>query len=353
MGITQTRPGQIQTVAAPKEIIDSQGKPIFGYFDGPISSLALDKFNYLNEMDKPASSLKKYFDFKQFQFVSLVTPRFIIGVAIADIRYVGSAFCYLYDVSKNTITETSWLKPLGMGYQLTPSPMSGDAHIKSSKGSVQFKLVNGEWQLIISTATINAELTLDTLPLSLPISLCTPTGYSGWTYTQKHNGLKPKGSLTIHGEAQPLNQALAGYDFSAGFMRRETSWRWASINAHTPDGVMGLNLAAGVNETGGSENVFWINGERHLLGPVHFDFLRGGGNALDIEAAWRIYSYDGQVDLTFQPKNCRSEKLNLILLKSNFRQYIGEYSGHIIDNFGHKHKLDNVLGLTEDHFARW
>ncbi|MBE7216589.1 DUF2804 domain-containing protein [Shewanella benthica] len=358
MGSAQTssawQANKISTMAAPKELMDDQGKPIFGYFDGPVADLALDKFAYFNEMDKPVSSLKKHFHFKQFQFVSLVTPGYIIGVAIADIRYVGSAFCYLYDISKNQITETSWLKPPGVGYQMEPSPLSGSAKISSKKGSIEFNLREGVWHLAISTESIEAELELESPPLSLPISLCTPTGYSGWTYTQKHNGLKPKGNLTIHDEPQPLNQALAGYDFSAGYMRRETSWRWASINAHTQDGIIGLNLAAGVNETGASENVFWVNGERHLLGPVHFEFTRDAGSAESKPAAiWRIYSDNGQIDLSFQPQNCRSEKLNLWLLKSNFRQYVGHYSGQIIDNSGNKHTLHNVMGLTEDHFARW
>ncbi len=48
-----------------------------------------------------------------------------------------------------------------------------------------------------------------------------------------------------------LDHARAGYDFSAGYMRRETSWRWASINAEINSTGIGLNLAAGVNETGG------------------------------------------------------------------------------------------------------
>ena len=178
--------------------------------------------------------------------------------------------------------------------------------------------------------------------------MCTPTGYNGWTYTQKHNGLAVTGQLTIHHEPQPLQYALAGYDFSAGFMRRETSWRWASINAQTDDGVIGLNLAAGVNETGQTENVMWINGERHLLGGAQFDF-----NRHSLQDVWHITTNDGNVDLHFRPLNQRSEKLNLIWLKNNFRQYIGYFSGVICDNNGNQYRLTNQLGLTEDHFAKW
>jgi hypothetical protein len=107
-----------------------------------------------------------------------------------------------------------------------------------------------------------------------------------------------------------------------------------------------------VNETGCNENVFWLNGERHLLGAVHFEFTRQRTTG-EQARQWRIYSDNGQVELTFIPQNCRQEKLNLWLIKSNFRQYLGHFNGFITDNLGNKHQLTNVLGLTEDHFARW
>lgn len=341
---------RIITQIAPDSLINAKGQPHFGHFDGIVSRLGLADFAYFDTMDKPASAWAKWFDYKQFQFISIVTPRYIIGVALADIAYLGSGFCYLYDIKNNRLTQYDWLKPLGFGYRMTPSPANGTATIGGKGKRITFKIQEGSWYLVIDTKSIQADLTLHALPLSLPMAMCSPTGYNGWTYTQKHNGLSVKGQLTIDHEPQPLNFAFSGYDFSAGFMRRDTSWRWASLSAQIDDGVVGLNLAAGVNETGANENVFWINGERHLLGPVQFEFDRHGQQGTDL---WRIHSHDGRVDLEFTARNCRSEKRNFILLKSNFRQYLGLFSGFIIDNQGRKFQLNNVLGLTEDHYARW
>ena len=343
-------PVQPKTQLAPEKLIGDDGRPHYGHFDGIVRELGERDFALQTCMDKPASALSRHFGFKQFQFVSVVTPRYVIGVAMADIRYVGSAFCYLYDIQANRLAEKTWLKPLSWGYRVATSAWAGEARFSNRKGAIRFTIERGEWHLSIQSDAIRAELNLSPSPLSLPMAMCNPTGYNGWTYTQKHNGLKCTGTLTVHDEAQPLNMALAGYDFSAGFMRRDTSWRWASINAHIHEGVMGLNLAAGVNETGTTENVFWINGERHLLGPVHFDFSRQSGNAANL---WRVFSDNGQVDLEFTVRQCRSEKLNLVLLKSNFRQNLGFFNGRITDNAGREYRLDNVLGLTEDHYARW
>ena len=338
-----------QTQIAPDNLINCHGEPVYGQFDGIVANLNVDDFDYYNVMDKPIGKLKKYFHYKQFQFVSIVTPHYVIGVAIADIRYVGSSFCYLYDIHHNQLTETTWLRPGNTGYSMGRSPKDSVTQMGRNTNKVQFEIVDGQWHLQIKTKNIDADIRLESPALSLPMAMCTPTAYNGWTYTQKHNGLKPVGTLTINQEPQPLNFALASYDFSAGFMRRETSWRWASLNADIEQGTIGLNIATGVNESGNSENVFWINGERHLLGAAQFNFSRHNGN----KEGWHIQSDNGQVDLHFTPRNVRSEKLNLILLKSNFRQFIGDYNGVIHDNSGKKYKLSNVLGLAEHHYAKW
>jgi hypothetical protein len=337
-----------QPQLAPNKLINTDGRPVFGLFDGIVGSLNVNQYAYKTVMDKPASALSKHFNFKQFQFISVITPHYIVGLAIADIRYVGNGFCYLYDIKANKLTQTQWLRPFSMGCQFSLSPKQGRASIGHKQKGVVIDIEDGQWSVDINIADIQATLRIAPAPLSLPMSLCTPTGYNGWTYTQKHNGLAVTGQLTIHHESQPLQYALAGYDFSAGFMRRETSWRWASINAQTSQGIIGLNLAAGVNETGYTENVMWINGERHFLGSAQFNFDRHSNEDL-----WHITTNDGQVDLTFNALNHRSEKLNLGLLKNNFRQYIGYFNGHVGDNNGNKYHLDNQLGLTEDHFAKW
>ncbi|WP_394204701.1 DUF2804 domain-containing protein [Shewanella waksmanii] len=341
----------LTSVEAPTSLVDEQGKVIFGHFDGPVTTLGQKDFHYKTCMDSDASKWAKHFHYKQFQFVSIVTPHYIIGVALADIRYLGSAFCYLYDIKRGKLLESNWLKPLGLGYQTSASPFNGVAAISGRKGHFKMEIVDGVWHLTLQSLAIDAELSLQPAALSLPMAMCSPTGYNGWTYTQKHNGLKVLGRLFINDEPQPLQRVCAGYDFSAGYMRSETSWRWASINALTSTGSIGLNLAAGVNETGTTENVFWHDGERHLLGPVRFQFTRQpGGQSSGI---WRVFSDNGQVNLRFSSVDSRFEKLNLWLLKSNFRQYIGYFDGYVIDNFGQKHEIINTLGLTEDHFAKW
>lgn len=330
-----------------KSLMDVDGQPNCGYLTSIPESLDLVSFRYFSSMDRPKSALSKYLDYKQFQFVSLFTPDYVVGIAIADIRYLGSSFCYLYDIKKDVLKEHSWIRPGGLGYSLTASPWQGVAQFNG--GQIRFEIEEGEWTVRARCPSfeLDARLGLNNQD-SAPLMVCSPTGYSGWTYTQKHNALAVTGSLIVGGHSVDLEGCLGGYDFSAGYMRRETSWRWASMSAFSDGVYIGLNLAAGVNETGVTENAIWINGERFLLSGVMFDFDRHSP-----ESNWRIYDSAGKLDLTFTPLNVRKEKLNLWLLKSNFRQFVGHFSGTITVAKGRTYHLSQVMGLTEDHFAKW
>jgi len=332
----------------PKQIlIGADGQPSFGHFSSPVTELALTDFQYQTVMDKPASLLARYFHYKQFQFVSLCHPDWQIGIAIADIRYVANAFCYFYDRRSGKLDEISLLKPFSLGVSMSESPTSGAASV-SGKQHITIMPQGYDWHLALKGPLLTGELTLHAADGAEPWALCTPTGYSGWTYTQKHNALALSGELSYRQKPLDLPRALGGYDFSAGYMRRETSWRWASISAMLPQGRFGLNLANGVNETGHNENCLWLNGQKHLLPPVSVRLNKQQPNQ-----PWRFTTADAALKLSFQPQQVRQEKLNLGVLASNFRQYCGYYSGTVTLQTGEILELNQVPGLAEDHFARW
>ena len=330
-----------------QQLIGTDGQPRFGHFSSPVTDLALANFQYQTVMDKPASALARYFHYKQFQFVSLCHPDWQVGIAIADIRYVTNAFCYFYDRKSGKLDEISLLKPFSLGVTMSGSPISGRAGI-NGKQQIAITPDGVDWHLTLNGPLLTGKLTLAAGDNAEPLALCTPTGYNGWTYTQKHNALAVNGELSYRNQPLDLTEALGGYDFSAGYMRRETSWRWASISAILPQGKFGLNLANGVNETGHNENCLWLNGQKQLLAAVTVEL-----NKQQPEAPWRFTTADGALTLSFQPQQVRQERLNLGVLASNFRQYCGHYSGKITLQTGEILELNQVPGLAEDHFARW
>ncbi len=332
----------------PLKLIQAAGQPQYGIFNQPVTELGLADFIYRTPMDKLASRWARWADYKQFQFVSVCHADWLLAAAIADIRYLSSGFAYFYQRSTASLTEFTLLQPLGRRSKMSPSPVAGLAQIASAKSRISIEPMGYHWQLSLQSAELNASLLLSAGLPAEPLALCLPTGYNGWTYTQKHNALQVTGELTVGQQPVVLNDALGGYDFSAGYMRRETSWRWGSVSGYSGDDVIGFNLAAGVNETGATENCCWLNGTRYLLPAVHFVF-----NRQQADTCWQVFSGCGTVQLQFIPAAKRQERLNFGVLASNFRQYCGSWHGQITLSNGQRIQCTGQQGLAEDHFARW
>ncbi|WP_213998451.1 DUF2804 domain-containing protein [Arsukibacterium sp.] len=333
---------------APFRLIQADGMPQFGVFNQPVTDLGLADFVYRTPMDQLASRLARWADYKQFQFVSVSHPDWILAAAIADIRYLCSGFAYFYQRNTATLTEFKLLQPFARCSQMSHSPVAGVASITSGKKQISIEPCGFNWRLALQSKQLNADLLLSPGNPIEPLALCLPTGYNGWTYTQKHNTLQVTGDIIFAQQPVAVTGALGGYDFSAGYMRRETSWRWGSLSGYSGSNKIGFNLAAGVNETGATENCCWLNDKRYLLPAVQFSF-----NRQIPDAPWQIFSHCGAVNLQFIPAAKRQERLNLGLLASNFRQYCGSWHGTISLGDGQQITCDGQQGLAEDHFARW
>lgn len=330
---------------APSMLFDTAGRLQQGLFDGSVADLNLSAFRLHSVLDKPGSRLTQHFGYKQFQFVGVSGPDWLLAVAIADVRYVCSGFAYLYQQGKPA-REFALLAPLGFGCLTSDSPQHGRASMGTGTKQWQIDNAASGWVLSLQAPGLQAELQLD-FDQQQPLALAAPTGYNGWTYTEKNNALRVSGSLLLDSQPLDLTKARGGIDFSAGFMRRETSWRWSSINTLLDGAPFGLNLAAGVNETGLCENALWYDGNIQHLSPARFEFDRGQATP------WRIRTLCGEIDLIFHSDFCRQEKLQLGLLASNFRQYAGLYSGTVRLRDGRVLQLQHCLGLAEDHYAKW
>ena len=183
-----------------------------------------------------------------------------------------------------------------------------------------------------------------------PLSLCSKAGYNGWVYTHKNTALPIEGKLSWQNIQYDFKsiKALASVDWSAGFMRRETSWHWGSLSCYLEDGRrLGFNLASGVNETGFSENGIWLEGKCYKVDMVDFQFDRYQENQ-----TWQLKSNDGKIALTFSMQGKRAQKMNLILIASNFRQFFGQFNGKVTLN-NETILIKNAWGLVEDHYAKW
>ncbi len=341
------------TKATYHKLIGPDGQPQYGCFSTPFTEINHKDFDYRTAMDAPANLWQKHFHFNQFQFIGISSQQYYLGCAIANIRYASSAFVYLFDHKTKQLHSQSFLTPLSRGCTLSNKPGQGYSYYKKGKNLIEFIGAPDKhaYQLNVNLDNqIHVDCLIQEHEDFQPLCLCTKTGYNGWTYTQKATALKANGVISWKGNniAVESDQFLGNYDWSCGYMRRQTAWNWASASGYSDQHKIGLNLAAGVNETGLTENAFWVDGQLHRLSPVQFQF-----NRKQRSHNWLITTEDRMVELEFHPAGNFTEKKNVLFLATNFSQMPGHFSGSLTDAQGKRYVLDHVPGVVEDHFAKW
>ncbi|MDM8525424.1 DUF2804 domain-containing protein [Desulfococcaceae bacterium HSG8] len=326
-------------------LVDSEGSVQYGLYDTPVENINYEDYRLETPMGIPVPAVLKRLLINQFVFFGIVGPEFMLGMAVADLRFLANGFFYIYDRKTGSLTETKKII-LSRASLVKPCPerisarfISDDLHIemKSSK-------ISAKGRDIALDATLNFA---DTNPLRL----CTRAGYRGWIYTRKTMPVSLSGHIIIGDRRTDISSpaCMGLLDWTIGYMRRHTFWNWASTALTLPDGrTLGLNLSCGVNETGFTENAFWLNGKMTKVDTVSFVFDRH-----DLYKKWRITSYDRKTDLVFSPECHRSEKVNAVLLASIFTQLMGTFDGKLTASDGEVIDIRECPGWAEDHYAKW
>lgn len=340
----------------PYSLINTQGKPYLGHFAQPVNEVNVQDADYRTVMNKRAGRWKKHFNFKRFQYFGGISDDLIFGCALADVRYVGAVFVYVYRISDKKMLTWQFKTPFALGLDMTNRPDNGVSTFKQGRKQIKMSYAlnsAGErrksleidfGQALQISAQMFEPTDYDTL------ALCTPTAVNGWIYAQKTAALAVTGSVACEmGQFNLAQQNCFGHhDFSAGFMRRETFWNWACFSGQQGEDRLGLNVSWGVNETGYSENCFWVGNQVHKLPQVQFRFDRD-----DDHSNWRVSSENGQIDLAFTPEGMHKEYLNAGLMATNFKQIFGRFKGHLIDEHGTRYEVENLYGFVEDQYSKW
>ena len=159
------------------------------------------------------------------------------------------------------------------------------------------------------------------------VTSSTPRGNAIWT--RKQGGVPARG-MVMGREIE----ARAIVDDSAGDHDRHTTWRWSAGVGSAGDGSpVAWNLVDGIHDApGASERRVWHGAEATEVDPVEFapDLSRVG-------------------ELDFTPWAERREHLNLLVVRSYYRQPFGTFRGELPDGT----RLREGYGVMEEHDALW
>lgn len=331
-------------------LIQANGQPHIGVFSQGPALVNYRDFDLRSPMGRRRGALARWRRFHQFQYFGLISETLIGGCALADLRLLGVGFVYLYHPASGRRVARQFRLPLGLATRFSQAPDDGVCELEWRGNRLRMDNRDGVKRLEVRLDDgLRIDARFDEQAFQ-PMHICTPTGPTGWVYARKVAGVRCQGH--IHSALGDFDlealDCFAHHDWSAGFMRPETYWNWACLSGAVQGRRVGLNLSCGVNETSYSENCYWLDGELCPVGGVRFAF-----DADQPLAPWRIHSGDGQVELRFEGSGLHAERVNALLVASNFKQVYGRFSGWLRPPGQPPIRLDNLWGFVEDHYAKW
>ncbi len=324
-------------------LIGSGGRPVFGLYRHPLKDLSLGGY-------RPHGSLvikPKPGNLKKWIFCGAVSEDFVFGAAVVDIGYLSNLFSYVFDRKTKKITEISALSPLSMGTSFQGSAAGGKAVYKSGGAKAAWVFAGDKIELSISTPKIEADLSYTRV--KEPLCLVSRIGLKGFNYTEKESAAAAEGTIKTGGNQYTAGPETSGIiDFTTGVLSRKTFWNWASGAGRAETGEkISFNLSQGVNETGFTENAFWVNGSMVKVDTVDFIY-----NDRRHVSEWEIRSYDGKIKLFFTAEGERKADIKTGFMSSFFHQPFGSFRG-TLDDGAKQYVIKEAYGFTEEHEAVW
>lgn len=345
----QASEGGLAAAPCPAHLFDERGRPKLGVFRGTPVTAAVERW---------ASWLGRLFRQKRWQYTAVAGKDLVAAAAVAHLGYVGLAFVLVWDRRNRRWFESEALTPLALGIRADGPPGESRFTYRGEQGELTMRSSGGE-RMVQAQFKGNFPSGVEVvqfdwvLPGSAfePLTCVSELSGGGINVTHKAAGLPVGGVVRLGTEVVTLERGthVAMLDWSRGFPPRRTAWNWAMAAGRAIGGTpLGLNLCFGYNDAVETENVVWLDGQLHRLGPVRFSIPEG-----ESAAPWTITSAAGDVDLTFEPETGRSADENFILVQSRYRQRIGTFTGRILGPRGVPIDLDGLPGVTEDHRALW
>ena len=86
-------------------------EPTYGLITEPVTTINYQDYMYRHPLGKKLSHWRRKLAFKQFQFYGVSSKEWILGCAIADLKYLAAAFYYRYHLPTQSYYHYSCKHP--------------------------------------------------------------------------------------------------------------------------------------------------------------------------------------------------------------------------------------------------
>ncbi|WP_180963940.1 DUF2804 domain-containing protein [Haloimpatiens massiliensis] len=295
---------------------------------------------------------------KKFNYWNICNQEYLFNITVTNFDYVGLISIYLLDIKNKTQTEKSFKVPFAVGCNL---PNKVYDNIAISKKGFNLNINNSQYKTELQVYCsnfnnhtlkgnfiINNNLKHETLNVVIPWST------KKFHFTSKQNCLPVSGALCMDETNTILfsiNTSFASLDFGRGLWPYNTFWNWCSFSDKHNEMNLGINLGSGwTDKTGLNENAITVN-DKIIKISDDVEFIYDKCNVMN---KWYIRTKNSdKITLTFSPFIEKRMKTNFLIVRSDFCQLYGYFSGKIIDEDNKDLNINNIFGTVEEHTAKW
>lgn len=185
------------------------------------------------------------------------------------------------------------------------------------------------------------------------LNVVIPKSRNIYQFTAKHHTLPTTGFIKL-GDAHfdfHSDHSFAVLDYGRGVWPRKAEWNWAMASQRLRNQRVGLNFGGQWTDgTGMTENAVFVDG---VMTKIHEDVIFSYDRK-NFSAPWTIRTkFSDTVDLTFNPFFTRVAKTDVKLVQSEVHQLVGYFNGRIILPDNSILQIQQMLGCSEEHRAKW
>ena len=331
-------------MTAPEAIV-TDGKSVFGAFDGPIRNL-----NIVDAI-KPVSPMLPHFAnglrIREWEAYEVCFDEGFICGAIYDMGIAVFNVMMFYDratkkvvanqifgaprkcVNNSLFNSTNYLKTGGFEASINNQIQNGKVYIKANYSPKSKKKISMATDLVFTSCAV-------------PSITVMPLGENRPLYTQKEF-FKAEGKIKIGDREFTMNENSVGIiDDHKGYYPMHMHYDWLTGMGLADGKPLGFNLCRNQAENPEmySENLLWLNGECNLLPPVSFEHLENGN--------WRVFDKYGAVDILFEINDAYNLTKGFGFHSTKYIAPFGNIKGFAKDISGNKIILDGLTGMGED-----
>ncbi len=356
-----------RSVPTPKDLVDQDGKVLFGTFDKEFETMELVRAKRPTKAPDFLNRLR----LTLWEATEVNLKEGVLLSAVCDMGLFGKMLNVFYDKrSRKVYTWDTNLR--SKDAVIAPNLINGsisEAHTK--KGYVKY--VNnfevGKAHLSgkstgkcfidskehSNNESIEFDFQLERISLPSVVSIPFPYSNNRTLYSQK-DFFRARGRLVINGEEVLSDDTTTAIiDDHRGYYPRLSHYDWVTtMGVHEEDGerkFLAFNLTRNqsIDQEKHNENLIFLEGKTSILPPVTFTRTVESADFLDKGySEWIVKDEHDMVNLKFKVYNLNAMILHAVVAKIDYYITFGELEGYIRDEDGKKYVLDGMMGMGED-----